>query len=177
LSMEKKYLGSTYDISYTVSNGVVTFTPGTNSYYKHIAYTTITLPENYIIEAYTYDNRPAGGVVYIFQDQDNWLSWEDCEACGYSIPRGYSNGSDVGWLAKLTPQVIPPKIWTFVKTVVKGESVIHCSNARGCVSFVSSYGFSHNGIGFVEHRNYGPLSVDWVRVRKYADIEPIVQMS
>lgn len=134
--------------------------------------------QDYVIGAYIYDKKPAGGVLFHYVDDNNWWGLE-LYSPWFDIFRPYIGGVDNGWVYYQTPCSISSHTW------YKIEVEAHLNSFRMYIDDVlkwsqnveSPYQITgYNKIGFVEHKGFGPLYADYVYVRKYASPEPHVTL-
>lgn len=165
-------------ITATVFNGenVLKLVPVSPTNFKHIAVPidcNLAL-ENYIVEARIYDNNPAGSVFVHFKDDDNWWG---IELYAYKhIFRPYINNVDKRWVYT-TSGPTPSDTWYLIRVDVMPNRVITYIDGTKVADWTISSQYQFTGyskVGFVEHRGFGPLYADWIRVRRYTDPEPSV---
>jgi hypothetical protein len=170
-------------IQATTFNGknVLKLTPGTATYYKHLA-----IPANcnlnldsYVLESYIYDENSAGSVVFHYKDDGNWWSLELYVGGNRDIFRPYLYNIDFGWVYTHTPVSISNNQWYRIKVnVFPDRFEMYINNELKWSRSVSWwYQFSdYTKVGLVEHSGFGPLYADWIFVRKYASQEPSVSV-
>ncbi|MFA4798660.1 DUF2341 domain-containing protein [Pyrococcus kukulkanii] len=161
--------------------------PGVETWWFHYAVWTKApvYATKFIVEARIYDfasnwegsytGSTAGGVVFLWKDDGDWIGVENH---GYAKVRGPVNGDGH---AVLHGYSAPIRVWRVEKVIVDAE------NWR--VQVWEDDKLYYGGwipldkwpkwsppyyVGVNNHRQYGPTCVDWIRVRKYADREPVV---
>ena len=152
--------------------------PGTLTYFKHFAVpTNLNLGlDRYVVEARLWDDNPAGSVLVHYLDDDWW--WGIELYAGRHIFRPYIAGSDKGWVI-VTYNPVISDAWYKIKVVTLPDHLYVYINdgLQGSWPIAPQYQFSgYNKVGIVEHRGYGPIYCDYIFVRKYAPVEPSVDI-
>jgi|Deesub1362A_J573_1020465.scaffolds.fasta_scaffold00451_17 hypothetical protein len=155
--------------------------PSGSTNFKHFAVPddTISLETSYILEAYMYDDRPAGGPLLHYVDDGNWWGIELYTGGNKDIFRPYIGNSDKGWVYYNSPCSISSDDWYKIKIIAESDSFkMYIDDSLMWDRDVGSqYQLSgYNKIGIVEHKNYGPIYTDWIFTRKYVEVEPIVSI-
>lgn len=161
---------------------VLQLLPDSATNFKHIAYPTtqsFSLTE-YVAEARIYDSNPAGGLMFHYVDDNNWWGLEHYVGGNRDIFRPYVAGSDKGWVYTRGPVSISSSSWYKVRVdALPNRFRMYINDTliwdRPVGSSYQVFGYSK--VGFVEHKWFGPLYADWIRVRKYALVEPSVSVS
>ncbi len=182
------------DVSdWAVVNGVITpdtlgtdivlrLQPNFFTNFKHITYPTtqsFSLTE-YIVEARIRDVNPAGGVMFHYVNDDNWWGLEHYVGGNRDIFRPFIGGIDRGWVYTRSPVSILNNAWYRVKVEAFPDRFkMYINNSLvWTLPIAPAYRLSgYTKVGFVEHRFYGPLYADWIRVRKFALLEPSATVS
>ena len=118
--------------------------------------------------------------MFHYVDDNNWWALEHYVGGNRDIFRPRVGGLDAGWLYTRAPVSISSNTWYTVKVEALQDSFRMYVNG----SFVwnrpvaPAYRLSgYSKVGFAEHRYFGPLYADWIRVRKFAVAEPTVSVS
>ncbi len=131
--------------------------------------------ETYIVGAYIYDERPAGGLLFHYVDDKNWWSLE-LYPPSFDIFRPYIR-NDKGWVYTKSPSSISANTWYKIEVVAHPDSFEMYINGELKWTQAISNAYRLNGyskVGFVEHKGFGPLYADYIYVRKYTIQEPQV---
>lgn len=156
--------------------GVIKLVPGAVTYFQHFAVPT-ALNLNltaYVVEGVLYDENPAGSFLVHYLDDGNW--WGIELYAGKHIFRPVINGEDKAWVY-ITNGPTPRNQWYRLRVDVLPDRVVTYVNGSRVADWVidPEYQFSnYTKVGIVEHRGFGPLYVDYMFVRKYAEQEPSV---